>query len=1039
MNLSALFIRRPVATILLSLALTLAGLFAYRELPVAALPQVDFPTISVTAQLPGASPETMANAVATPLIKQFSTIPAIQQISTTNAQGSTSITIEFDLERDIDQAAADVQAAIARTQRLLPVEMTTPPSYRKLNPADAPILLLALTSDTTPLPKLDAFAEQVISPALSTVNGVGQVLIFGSQKYAVRVQLDPDTLAARGIGVDEVAAAIAAANANTPVGTVQGPTQNLTIEAETQLADAAAFRDLIVATRDGHPVRLGDLARVIDSVENTQQASAYDGQRSLVLAIQRQPGANTVEVVDKVKEMLPRFQAELGPTASIHVLNDRSASVRAAVHDVQLTLLLTVGLVVLVIYLFLGRLAATMIPSVAVPVSIIATFGAMRLLGYSIDNISLLALTLSVGLVVDDAIVMLENVVRHIEEGMRPFEAALAGSREIGFTILSITLSLVAVFIPVLLMGGVVGRVFREFAVTVTIAIAASAFVSLTLAPMLCARLPGGGHAAEGEPRRNLFERGFALLLAAYRMTLDACLKVRPLMLLVFLATLGATGWMFQNIPKGFFPQEDIGQLSIQTEARQDVSFPAMLALQREAEAVLTRSLHVAHVASIVGAGGPTSTLNNGRFFVELKPQDQRPPLAKVVGDLRRDLAKVPGLASFVVPIQNLNFGGRQSKSQYQFVVQGIDRDELDGWAMKLADAMGRDRLFTDVTTDLQNTALQAKVVIDRDKVRALGITAEQLRSTLYTGFGARQASTIYATGDNYAVIVEFDPRIPWTAARLDEVRIRSGSGKLVPLSAFARIERTAGPLTINQLGQLPAVTISFNLPDGVSLGDAVQRLDALKAELGVPTTISTTFSGTARVFQDALANQGILLLAAVVTIYIVLGVLYESFIHPLTILTGLPAAAVGALGALTLFGLDLSVIAIIGLLMLIGIVKKNAIMMIDVALVRQREGLPPLRAIREACLLRFRPIMMTTLAAIMGTLPIALGEGASAELRQPLGIAVVGGLLVSQLLTLFITPVLYSYMEDLAAFSRRLLRGRSESRAAEEAIVPGE
>ncbi len=1024
MNVSALFIRRPVATILLSVALTLGGLFAYGQLPVAALPQVDFPTVSVSAQLPGASPDTMATAVATPLIKQLSIIPAIQQISTTSSQGATSITVEFELGRDIDQAAADVQAAIARTQRQLPIEMTTPPSYRKLNPADAPILQLALQSDTTPLPKLDAFAQQVISPALSTIDGVGQVQIYGSQKYAVRIQLDPDLLAARGIGVDEIETAVGAANANTPVGTVQGRAQNLTIEAQTGLADAAGFRDLIIATRNGHPIRLGEVARVIDSVENNQQASSYDGQRSLVLAVQRQPGANTVAVVDRVKAMLPQLTAELGPTGSIHILNDRSASVRAAVHDVQITLLVTVGLVVLVIYLFLGRLGATAIPTIAVPVSIITTFGAMQLLSYSIDNISLLALTLSVGLVVDDAIVMLENIVRHIDAGMPPLQAALKGSGEIGFTIVSITVSLVAVFIPVLLMGGVVGRVFHEFAIVVTIAIAASAFVSLTLTPMLCARLPAHADAQH----RNLFERAFDRVQAAYGVALDLCLRARPLMLVLFIATMGVTVWLFRDIPKGFFPQEDIGQLSIQTEARQDISFQAMQGLQREAEAVLERSPHVAHVASIIGSVGAAGTLNNGRFFVELKPRSERAPLPQVVADLRRDLGRIAGIGSFIVPVQNLSFGGRSSKSQYQFVVQGIDRGELYDWATRLADRMGRDHAFSDVASDLQNTALQARIVIDRDKARSLGITAGQLRSTLYTGFGSRQASTIYATGDSYAVIVEFDPRIAWSADRLDDVRVAASSGRVVPLSAFARVERVAGPLAINQLGQLPAVTVSFNLPQGVALGDAVQRIEAIKSELGVPATISTTFSGTARVFQEALANQGLLLLAAVVTIYLVLGILYESFIHPLTILTGLPAAAVGALGALNLFGQDLSVIATIGLLMLIGIVKKNAIMMVDVALVRQREGMSPLEAIRGACLLRFRPIMMTTLAALMGTLPIAIGQGASAELRQPLGIAVVGGLLVSQLLTLFITPVLFTYMEDLAGALRRLFRRQTRS-----------
>ncbi len=1040
MNVSETFIRRPVATILLSLALTFAGLFAYRFLPVAALPTVDFPTISVSAQLPGASPETMSTSVATPLIKEFSTIPAISTISATNYQSFTSITIEFDLNRNIDQAAADVQSAIARTLRRLPAEMTTPPSYRKLNPADAPVLLLALQSDTQPLSKLDAFAQTVISPALSTINGVGQVQIYGTQKYAVRIQLDPNALAARGIGVDEIQTAVASANANTPVGTVTGNAQNLTIQANTQLRNADAFRDIIVAVRNNNPVRLGDVARVIDSVENTEIASWYDGKRALVLAVQRQPDANTVDVVDRVKAMLPKFQEELGPTADIHVMLDRSASIREAVHDVQLTLGLTIVLVVLVIYLFLGRLAATLIPGVAVPISIIATFGAMYLLGYSIDNISLLGLTLAVGLVVDDAIVMLENIIRHVEEGMTPFEAALTGSAEIGFTIVSITISLVAVFIPVLLMGGVVGRIFNEFAMVVTISIAASALISLTLTPMLAARLPAGP--AHGQGKKNLFERGFDRVQAGYRVLLDLCLRFRFTTFLIFAASVGLTAWMFAAIPKGFFPTEDIGQLSISTEARQDVSFPAMTGLQRQAEEILKRAPYVAHVVSRVGSNGFTGTANAGSFFVELKPKDQRPPLPQVLADLRRQLAGVPGLSSFITPVQNLRLGGRQSKSQYQFVVQGLNKEELDTWSVRLADAMSRDgSTYTGVATDLQNTALQATVKIDRDKARALGISADQIRSTLYTGFGTRQVSTIYETADSYQVITEFDPRLGWTADRLDLIRIRApANGKLVPLSTIAQVVRTAGPLSINQLGQLPAVTISFDTPAGISLGDAVSRINAIKAELNVPTTISTTFAGTAKVFQDALANQGLLLAAAIVTIYIVLGILYESFVHPLTILTGLPAAAVGALGALELFGLDLSVIAIIGILMLIGIVKKNAIMMIDVALVKQREeSAAPYDAIREACLLRFRPIMMTTLAALMGTIPIAVGAGAGSELRQPLGIAVVGGLLVSQLLTLFITPVLYLYMDQLSQGTGRLVRrlggkGKAATPAAPQA-----
>ena len=1022
MNISEFCIKHPVATTLMSVAMVAGGIFAYGFLPVAALPRTEFPVVNVSASLPGASPDTMATSVATPLIKQFTTIAGIDTITSSSAQGSTSIAIQFNLDRSIDAAAADVQAAIARTQRQLPAEMTDPPSYRKVNPADAPILLMSIKSDTTPLSKLDAFAQQVISPALSTIEGVAQVQIFGSQKYAVRVQIDPNALASRGIGVNEVQSAITAANANTPVGALQNTEQRLTIQAQTQLANAEQFGDVIIAVRNGRPVRLKDVAKVIDSVENYQQASWYDGTRSIVLAVQRQPDANTVEVVDKVKALLPTFESQLPPNTTLHTLNDRSISIRHAVEDVKFTLGLTIALVIMVIFVFLRRVSATLIPSLAVPISIVATLGAMYLFGFSIDNISLLGLTLSVGLVVDDAIVMLENIVRHMEEeGKSPMEAALEGSREIGLTIISITLSLVAVFLPVLLMGGVIGRIFNEFAVVVTASIAASAFVSLTLTPMLCSLLLSVPKHTHEKPKGfgGMLERGFDKFLAGYDWGLRMSLRHQFFMLMVFFATLGGTVWLFMSIPKGFFPQEDIGQLSVSTEARQDISFDAMVLLQKDVADVFQKSPYVSHVASTAGVattgGGPNSGMNSGRMFIELKPQDQRPPLSVILPELRRQLAQVPGITTYMTPVQNLNIGGRASKSQYQFVMQGIDQNELYTWSGKMADALQRDRTFADISTDLQNNALQATLKVDRDKANALGITSDQLRSTLYSGFGARQVSTIYTAGDSYSVLIEFDPSIAWTSDRLDVLRIRAANGTLVPLSAIARVERTAGPLTVNQLGQLTAVTLSFNLPNGVSLGEALSRIDVIKQQLNMPATIATSFAGTAKTFQQSLANQGILLTAAIMTIYIVLGILYESFVHPLTILTGLPSAALGALLTLKLFGMDLSVIAMIGLLMLIGIVKKNAIMMIDVALVLQRDGKSPRDSIYEACLMRFRPIMMTTFAAIMGTLPIALGAGAGAELRQPLGVAVVGGLVVSQALTLFITPVLFLYMDRLS------------------------
>ena len=1029
MNISEFCIRRPVATILMSMAIVMGGMFAYLQLPVAALPRADFPVINVSASLPGAAPATMASSVATPLIKQFATIAGIDSISTSNSVGQTSIAIQFVLDRNIDAAAQDVQSAIARAQRQLPDDMPSPPSFRKVNPADAPILLLALKSATVPLTQLDSFAEQVISPTLSTLDGVAQVQIFGTQQFAVRVQIDPSALAARGISLGQLQQAITAANRNTPLGTLQNREQQLTITANTQLNDAADFVNLVVAQRAGNPVRLGDVTRVIDSVSNNQAASWHDGTRAIILAIQRQPDANTVAVVDRVKAMLPQFATQLPAAASLELLNDRSASIRASVSDVEHTLALTIVLVIVVIFAFIRRLWATLIPTIAVPVSIIGTLGVMYMLGFSIDNISLMGLTLSVGLVVDDAIVMLENIIRHMEEDKQSaFEAALAGSREIGFTILSISISLVAVFIPVLLMGGVIGRIFNEFAVVVTASILISMFVSLTLTPMMASRVlrnETGEEAREGVVGRVL-EGGFGLLLRGYDTLLGVCLRHRFVVFLVFLGSLFLTIHLFQTIPKGFFPQEDIGQLQISTQARQDVSFQAMVELQKKVEVAVREQSFVAHVVSNVG--GSNGAMNTGRLFVELKPKDRRPPLPVVLATLRKSLAAIPGISAFITPTQNLSVGARSSASAYQLVVQTLDSASLDSFAQKLQQAMQLDsHHFIDVTSDLQNNALEAHLVIDRDKAAALGVGSDVLRSTLYGGFGSQQVATIYTATDSYDVIMELDPRIAWTPERLRAIQVQGGNGQLVPLETFAQIETVAGPLTVNQLGQIPAVTISYNLPDGVSLGDSIAAIDRIKQEVGVPAGASTTFSGTAKTFQDSAANQGLLIFGAILTIYIVLGILYESFIHPLTILSGLPAAAAGALATLEFFGFDLSLIAVIGLLMLIGIVKKNAIMMIDVALTLERSGISAAEAINRACLMRFRPIMMTTLAALMGTLPIALGAGASAELRQPLGVAVVGGLVVSQTLTLFVTPVLYLYMEDLSNF---LMRRNRKSRA---------
>ena len=1013
-------IQRPVATTLLAIGVILAGLAGYQLVPVAALPQVDFPTINVSAQLSGASPQTMATSVATPLIKQFETIPGISEISASSSLGSTSIVLQFDLNRDIDAAAADVQAAISHATRQLPDNLTTPPSYRKTNPADAPVMLLSVQSNTMPRSKLDEIAEDIISPSLSTLPGVAQVSVYGAQTYAVRVEVDPNKLLTRGIGIDTVNKALAAANSQQPVGTLQNNSQSMTITANTQRINAEQFRSLVIANPNGAPIHLGDIADVQDSVENQYTGSWYDGQRGIILAIQRQPDANTVDVVDAINAKLPQLHAEIPPSVNTVVMNDAAKPIRAAIADVKFTLLLTIGLVVLVIYLFTGHATATIIPGLAVPLSLISTFGMMYVLGYSIDNISLLGLTLAVGLVVDDAIVMLENILRHVEDGMPVREAAIKGAGEVSYTIISMSVSLIAVFIPILLMGGVVGRVFNEFGMVVAIAIISSAIVSLTVTPMLASRL--SNHQSRPPLMIRIFDAGFERTLRGYDRAVGWCLRHRPTILGVFLASVALTIYFFMTLPTSFFPQEDIGRLTISTQARQDISYSAMEALQQQAAAVVKANPAVNHVMSTIG-GNPNKPQNNGSMFVELKDKDQRAPLDQTLRELRTAINKIPGLQAFVTPNQSLRFGGRQTASQYQLVVQALSADQTNLWAGKIQAAMRKDRLFTDVTSDAQNNALQANIVIDTERAAAYGIDNDTLRTTLQESFSGYAAAEIQSTGDSYDVIVEYDTSKPWDDQKLSEIRVASANGSLVPLSNFAHVERTVGPVTINQTGQLVSTTVSFNLPEGVSLSDATAAIDQIKTEMSMPADVFTSYGGTAEIFEQSQGNTPYLILAAVLTIYVVLGVLYESFIHPLTILSGLPAAAFGALLALDIMGFDLSIIALIGLLMLIGIVKKNAIMMIDVAVETMRTtGEKATVAIHEACVRRFRPIMMTTFCALLGALPIALGTGASSELRQPLGIAVVGGLVVSQMLTLFITPVIFVEMDRFGNYLGRLM-----------------
>ncbi|WP_298908196.1 efflux RND transporter permease subunit [uncultured Nostoc sp.] len=1103
MNISELFIRRPIMTTLVMVGILIFGLISYQQLPVSDLPNVDYPTLQVTANLPGASPETMAASVATPLEQQFSSIAGVSSMNSSSSLGSAQITLQFDLNRDIDGAAQDVQSAISKAARQLPTNMPNPPSYRKVNPADQPVLYISLNSSILPLSTVDKYAETLLAQRLSMVDGVAQVQVYGSQKYAVRIQLDPESLSVKGIGIDEVADAIANGNVNLPTGTLYGKQQNSTIQANGQLNDAASYRSLSVAYQNGAPVQLGELGQVLDSVENDKIASWYfpvkkeskeqgaeekssirlekfategnppgnfsqnpkskiqnSGVRAIVLAIQRQPGTNTVQVVDAIKKLLPSFRTQIPAAVNVDILYDRSQSIRESVDDVQFTLLLTIALVVLVIFLFLRNISATLIPSLAVPLSIVATFAVMVLLGFSLDNLSLMALTLSVGFVVDDAVVMLENIVRHMEMGESRMEAALNGSREIGFTILSMTISLVAVFIPILFMEGILGRLFREFAVTISVAILVSGVISLSLTPMLCSRFlspphhepesEGAGVAGvagedegdEGEilnsqskiqnrstersrqslkskiqnfNRRlyNFSENVFNVILGGYDWSLKKSLKYHRTTMVISGAILVATVYLFIIVPKGFVPNADVGQITATTQASEDISFDEMVKHQQAIAAIAYRDPNVDSINSSVGAGGPNASANSGRILIELKPRHEgRLSADEVVQELRPKLSGVPGIKVFLQNPPAINVGGQQTKAQYQFTLQTPNIQELYQYAPLLEEKLRSLSDLQDVNSDLQIKNPQVKVNINRDQASALGLTANQIETALSNAYGTRQVSTIYAPDNQYQVIMGVEPKYQQNSNALDLLSVRAPSGQLIPLNAIATLTKDVGPLTINHQGQLASVTFSFNLKPGVSLGNVTGKIEQL-ARQTLPPTISTGFRSSAQAFQSSIQGLGLLLLVAIFVIYIVLGILYENFIHPLTILSSLPSAGFGALLTLLLFKVDLNIYAFVGIILLVGIVKKNGIMMVDFAIIARQNGKTPYDAIYEACLVRFRPIMMTTMAALMGTLPIALGLGAGADTRRPLGLAVVGGLVFSQFLTLYLTPVFYTYMES--------------------------
>jgi hydrophobe/amphiphile efflux-1 (HAE1) family protein len=1036
MNISAPFIARPIATFLLMLALLVGGFIGYNLLPVAALPKVDFPTLTVTASLPGADPQTMASSVAQPLERQFADLPGVAQITSTSVLGATQITLQFDLSRSIDGAASDVQAAINAAQGSLPKNLPNPPTYRKVNPADHPVLILGLTSRTMPLTDLDQYADLNIAQRISAMPGVGQVLIFGQQKYAPTVMVNPLAVAARGIGLDDIATAIATSTANLPVGTLQGPQQSVQIGTNGQLFSAQDIGRVVVAYRNGAPVRLRDIAQVTAGSESPLQASWVGAERGEIIGIWRQPGANTIELVDRIMAALPQLRAGIPPSVNLSVISDRSVSIRESFTDVQITLVGAIALVVLVIFSFLRSFWATMIPSVTVPLSLVGTFGIMYMLGYSLDNLSLMALTLAVGLVVDDAIVMLENIFRYLEQGYDRMTAALMGSREIGFTIVSITVSLIAVFIPLLFMSGIVGRLFREFGVVVSIAVALSALIALTLSPMMASLVLVDPKTAQHGRLYRWSERAFANLLWGYERALRFTLRHRRSAMTVNLVLIVMSGWMFYAMPKGFFPQEDTGLIFGFTQADPDISFPAMASRQEAVAKAIAADPDVASIGSSIGGNGGAG-MNTGRVFIQLKPFRERTATTdQVIARLRPKLASVPGITVFLQSIQNIQVGARLARTQYQYTLQDMNFDELNAWAPKMLAKLKTLPGLRDVASDQQTGGLQLMIKINRDSAARLRVNVTTIQQTLYDAFGQPFITQLYGPLNTYHVILEVAPQYQTDVSALSRIYVHGAGGTLIPLSQFATLQPVPTNLSINHQGQFPAVTLSFNLAPGYSLGDAVQAIQKAETEIGKPNTLQASFQGTAQEFQISLSTQPLLIATALFAVYVVLGVLYESFVHPLTILLSLPSASVGALFFLHLFGFDLTMMAIIGLLMLIGIVKKNAIMMIDFALERLRvEHMPAEEAIYEAAVLRFRPILMTTMSAILVTIPIAVGIGAGSDLRQPLGVAVVGGLIVSQALTLFTIPVTYLYMERFSEWAAdrfaRVRRSRRTSPAS--------